>query len=137
MNGKCRVIPYLVVDGVASALEFYQDAFDAVEVRKVLRPDGTGIDHAEIRIGGSILLLADEFPPLNFYGPRKSGGSPVMMHLDLEDVDAAWLRAMRAGARELRPLRNEVDGERRGTLEDPYGHRWILAAEERRRRVPR
>lgn len=133
MNGKCSVIPYLAVAGAARALEFYQDAFDAVEVKKVPRPDGTGIGHAEIRIGGATLMLADESPQFDFYGPRRSGGSPVMIHLYVEDVDVAWRRAIRAGGRELRPLKDDVGGERRGTLEDPYGHRWILASRKQER----
>jgi PhnB protein len=136
MNEKCNVIPYLAVAGAARALEFYQDAFDAVEVKRLARPDGTGIGHAEIRIEGSPLMLADEFPQLDFYGPRRSGGVPVMIQLNVEDVDVVWRRAIRAGARELRPLRNEPDGERRGTLEDPYGHRWILASRREERKRP-
>ena len=134
------VIPYLVVDGAVRALDFYREAFAAVETMRLTYPDGR-ISHAEIRIGGAAVMLADEHPEADCMGPATFGGSAVGLMLYVADVDAAFARAVAAGARVKRDLRNEFYGDRAGHLVDPFGHQWTLAsrieevsAEELRRR---
>lgn len=125
-EGYHTVTPYLVVKGGAQALEFYQKAFGATEVLRLAGPDGR-IGHAEIRVGDSTIMLADECPEMEFMGPESLGGSPVCLLLYVEDVDAAFSRAVAAGATELRPVRDQFYGDRSGTLRDPFGHLWTLA----------
>jgi PhnB protein len=120
------VTPYLVIDGAARALDFYQKAFGAEEVMRV---DAKGrIMHAEIKIGSSIVMLADEFPDMGFVGPRALGGSPVSLMVYVENVDQVFARALAAGAKEKRPVRNEFYGDRAGNLVDPFGHVWTIAS---------
>ncbi|MBI4602402.1 MAG: VOC family protein [Planctomycetes bacterium] len=125
-DGYHSVTPYLIVEGAARAIEFYQQAFGASERLRMPAPGGK-VGHAELVIGGSCIMLADEFPEMGFRGPRAIGGSPVGILLYVEDVDAVFARAMAAGAKALRPVKDQFYGDRSGTLEDPFGHVWTIA----------
>jgi len=120
------VTPYLMVDGAAKAIEFYQKAFGGKEAVRLAIPDGR-IGHAEIAIGDSRIMLADEFPEMNSKGPKAYGGLPVHIHLYVEDVDKIAKSALAAGATELRPVQNQFYGDRSGTFKDPFGHVWHIA----------
>ncbi len=117
--------PYLAVDGAAAAIDFYVRAFGAVERYRLVGADGR-IGHADLEIGGATLYLADEFPESGVLGPRAIGGSPVLLHLEVPDVDAAFARAVEAGATVVRPIEDQFYGERGGTLADPFGYVWTL-----------
>ena len=118
--------PYLIIKGAAVALEFYAAAFAATELVRL--DDGNGkIMHAEISIGDALLMLADEFPDMGYRGPQSLGGSSVSIHLYVEDVDAIFARAVELGATVAMPVADQFDGDRRGTLIDPFGHVWLLA----------
>lgn len=126
-EGYDSVTPYLVVRGAAKAIAFYEKAFAAKERLRLPAPGG-GIGHAELKIGNSIIMLADEFPDMGARGPRAIGGSPVSLLIYVEQVDDVFHAALAAGARELRPLENRFYGDRAGQLEDPFGHVWTLAS---------
>ena len=119
--------PYLIVKGAAEALDFYKQAFGAVEEMRLTDPAGR-IGHAEIRIGQSPLMLADEHPEFGALGPATLGGSPVTLHLEVADADAAADRAVAAGATLLRPVADQFHGNRSGMVADPFGHKWFLSA---------
>ena len=125
-EGHNRVSPYLIVDGAARALDFYKQAFGATELFRLQGPDGK-IGHAEIRIGDTVIMLADVHPEFDANGPRHYGGSPVGLHLYVEDADAVAGRAVAAGAKVKRPVADQFYGERQGTLEDPFGHTWYVS----------
>jgi PhnB protein len=125
-DGYHAVTPYLIINGAAGALEFYKQAFGAVELLRMPAPDGK-IGHAEIRIGDSPIMLADEFPEMDARGPTAYGGTPVSLMVYVADADATYRRAIAAGGKELRPLRDQFYGDRSGTLTDPYGHIWTVA----------
>ena len=120
------VTSYLVVRGAARALDFYQKAFGAEVVFKMDMP-GDKVGHAEMALGGGRFMLADEFPDMGFRSPESIGGSPISLLVYVEDVDAAFARAIEAGATELRPVANQFYGDRSGMLRDPFGHVWSLA----------
>ena len=124
-EGYHSVTPYLIVDDAEGALDFYAKAFGAEEVMRM--PMGDRIGHAEIKIGDSHLMLADEFPDQGHLGPKSRGGTSVSLMVYLADVDGAFERALRAGAREARPVQDQFYGDRSGTLFDPFGHQWTLA----------
>lgn len=135
-----QAIPYLCVQGAASALEFYQQAFGAKEVLRLTEPGGK-IGHAELDFNGARVFVADEYPDHGVLSPRSLGGSPVSIVLVVEDVDALTARAVAAGARLLRPVEDQFYGDRTGKLEDPFGHIWHvqthkedMSAEEMQRR---
>jgi PhnB protein len=125
-RGYHTVTPSLVVAGAGKAIDFYKQAFGAVELMRFPGPDGT-IMHAEIRIGDSIVMLGDEMPEQGGRGPKSIGGTPVSFFIYKENVDAAWKQAVDAGARTIMPLADQFWGDRTGCLEDPFGHRWWLA----------
>src|SRR5437588_657935 len=125
-QGHHSVTPYLIVGDAASALEFYQTAFRAHELMRVPGPAGK-IGHAEMKIGDSVIMLADEYPEMNARSPRSLGGSPVSIHLYVEDVDEVVDLAIAAGATVLRPVKDQFYGDRSGTVADPYGHIWHVA----------
>jgi PhnB protein len=125
-DGYHAVTPYLAVKGAAAAIEFYKKAFGAKEIMRIPGPDGC-IGHAEIEIGGSRIMLSDEYPPLDFRGPTSLGGSSVHVMLYVPDVDATAKRALGAGARLVRPVEDKFYGDRTGTLEDPFGHVWHVS----------
>jgi PhnB protein len=124
--GYHSVTPYLAVDDAAGAIAFYKKAFGAVEVMRMPAPGGK-IGHAEIEIGGSRIMLADEHPEMGFRSPKAYGGSPVGLHLYVDDVDAVAHQAVAAGAKELRPVKDQFYGDRTGSFEDPFGHVWHIA----------
>ncbi len=121
-----RITPYLCVRGAARAIEFYKKAFGATEVTRMADPDGK-VGHAELKIGGEKIMLADEFPEMGSRSPQSIGGSPVTIHLYVEDVDAVANRAIAAGAKLQRPVEDQFYGDRAGKLEDPFGHLWYVA----------
>jgi len=118
--------PYLCIKGANEAIEFYKKAFGATETMRLAGPDGR-IGHAEIKIGKANIMLADEHPEVGFVGPRTLGGSPVMIHIYVEDVDALAARAEAAGATVRRPLADQFYGDRVCQFEDPFGHGWHFA----------
>jgi PhnB protein len=125
--GYHTVTPYLIIKGAAKALEFYKKAFGATEHLCLPQPGGK-IAHAEIKIGDSIIMLADEVPEMGYLGPESLGGkSPVSILLYVEDVDSLYKQAIAAGGKELRPLADQFYGDRSGTLADPFGHVWTIA----------
>jgi PhnB protein len=125
-EGYRTATPYLIVKGAADAIEFYKKAFGAVEMLRMADPQGR-VGHAEIKIGDSVIMLADEHPAMGYRGPRSLGGSSVSILLYLEDVDRVFERAVKAGAKAHRPVTNQFYGDRSGTLEDPFGHVWTVA----------
>lgn len=118
--------PYLIVRDAAAAIDFYREAFGAQERYRLQEPSGK-VGHAELEIGGSRVMLADEYPDFGALGPTTIGGSPVALHLYVPNVDEVVQRALTAGATVLQPLRDEFFGDRTATLTDPFGHRWQLA----------
>jgi PhnB protein len=140
-DGHQTASPYLIVQGAADALAFYVRALGATELFRHTAPDGR-IGHAEIRIGDSIIMLADEHPETDARSPRAYGGSPVSIHLYVEDVDGLAHQAIAAGAKVRKPVQDQFYGDRNGTIEDPFGHVWHISthiedvsAEELDRRV--
>jgi PhnB protein len=125
-DGYPRVTPYLHVDGASKAIEFYRTVFGAKERMRMAAPDGR-IGHAELEIGNSMIMLADEHPEMNVLGPKSVGGTPVTVLVYVEDVDRAFERALKAGAKELRPVQTQFYGDRSGQFEDPFGHHWNVA----------
>ncbi len=125
-EGHNAVSAYLIVEGAAKALEFYEKALGAVELMRHGAPGGK-IGHAEIRIGDTVVMLADAHPDHDAHAPGKFGGSPVSLHVYVENVDAVWQRALAAGAKVKRPLENQFYGDRLGTFEDPFGHTWHVS----------
>ncbi|HEY3013025.1 MAG TPA: VOC family protein [Gemmatimonadales bacterium] len=125
-QGYHTVTPNIVVRDAPRALEFYRKAFGADETLRMPGPDGR-IMHAEFRIGDSVMMLCDEMPDMAAKSPEAYGGSPVGFYVYVEDVDAAWKRAVDAGAKPTMPLQDMFWGDRTGRLEDPFGHVWNLA----------
>ncbi len=125
-EGYHSVTPYLIINGAADAIEFYKKAFGATELFRFPAPDGK-IGHAEIKIGDSPIMLADEFAEMGYKGPQTLGGSPVSLMIYLEDVDAVFNRAVEAGASVKEAVQDKFYGDRTGTLTDPFGHVWHVA----------
>lgn len=124
-EGYHTITPYLTVKGAEKAIEFYKKALGAQETVRMPGPDGRGIVHAELKIGDSIIMLHDEMPENK--SPQSLGGSPVGLYLYLQDVDAAFKKAVAAGAQELQPVQDMFWGDRVGQFKDPFGHFWTLA----------
>ena len=122
--------PHLVCAGAAEAIEFYKKAFNAVEAARLPGPDGK-LMHAMVRIGDSPLMLVDEFPQWGSFGPKALKGTPVTLHLYVEDVDATVAQAVAAGAKVVMPVADMFWGDRYGQVEDPFGHRWSVATHTR------
>jgi PhnB protein len=118
--------PYLCVNGAARPLDFYKQAFGAREVMRMPHPDGR-IGHAEIRIGDAPIMLADEFPEMDFRSPTSLGGTPVNLFIYVADVDRVVSQAESAGAKVTRPVADQFYGDRVGVLKDPFGHSWSFA----------
>ena len=125
-EGYHSITPYLIVRGAAKAIEFYKKAFGATELFRFAAPGGK-IGHAEIKIGDSPIMLADEFAEMGYHGPQSLGGSPVSIMLYVEDVDGVFNRAVDAGASVKEALQDKFYGDRTGTLIDPFGHRWHVS----------
>ena len=129
-DGMHSVTPHLVCDGAAAAIEFYKKAFGATEVTRLPGPDGH-LMHAQITVGDSAVMLVDQNPEWGMLGPKALKGTPVTIHLYVEDADAFVERAVAAGATVVMPLDDMFWGDRYGVIEDPYGHRWSVATHQR------
>ena len=125
--GYPQVSPYLSVDDAAAAIDFYTGVFGATERMRMPGPNDT-IGHAELQLGDSLIMLADEAPDIGFRSPKALGGSPVTISIYVGDVDAVFERAVAAGATALRPVETQFYGDRSGQFEDPFGHRWSVAS---------
>ena len=125
-DGYPLVTPYLSIAGASAAIEFYKKAFGATERMRIDAPGGK-VGHAEIEIEGGLIMLADEYPDMNFRSPKTLGGSSVTVHIYVKDVDAFCARATAAGAKVLRAVADQFYGDRSCQLEDPFGHTWSIA----------
>ncbi|MFN0299437.1 MAG: VOC family protein [Burkholderiales bacterium] len=125
------VTPHLICAGAADAIEFYKKAFHAVEVMRLPGPNGR-LMHAAIRIGDSTVMLVDEMPEWGALGPKSLKGSPVTLHLFVEDVDSFVARAVAMGAKVTMPVADQFWGDRYGKIEDPFGHSWSVATQKRK-----
>lgn len=129
-QGMHTVTPHLICAGAAEAIEFYKQAFGAVELSRMLSPEGK-VMHATIRIGDSVIMLNDETPQWESYGPKHLKGSPVTIHLYVEDADAVFAQAVEAGAKPAVPVEDMFWGDRYGRVEDPFGHQWSIGTHVR------
>ena len=126
-EGYHTVTPYLVVKGAAKAIDFYKRAFNAVEMFRMDGPNGV-LMHAEIKIGNSVVMMADEMPEMGAKSPATLGGTPVSLLVYVDNVDAFAAQAVSAGLKTVRPLENQFYGDRMGSYTDPFGHTWHLAS---------
>jgi len=124
-DGYHSVTPYLIINGAAAAIDFYKKAFGATELFRMEHEGKVG--HAEIKIGDSPIMLADEQPAMDYVSPKALGGTPVSLMIYVDDVDTIFTQALKAGAVELQPLRDQFYGDRSGNLKDPFGHVWTVA----------
>ena len=129
-EGFHTVTPHLVCDGAAAAIEFYKKAFGAIEVARMPGPNGT-VMHAQLRIGDSPVMLGEEMPSCHAFGPRTLKGTPVTLHLYVNDCDAFFARAEAAGAKATMAPSDQFWGDRYGVLQDPWGHQWSVATHVR------
>lgn len=120
-----QVTPYLHVDDAAAAIDWYAEVLGAEERMRMAMPGG-GIGHAELAIGKGLIMLSDEAPEMGALGPRSVGGTPVTLHLYVEDCDAVFAKGIEKGAKELRAVEDQFYGDRSGQFEDPFGHRWSI-----------
>jgi PhnB protein len=127
--GYHSVTPYLIVKGAANAIDFYKKVFGATELMRFAGPGGT-IGHAEIKIGDSPIMLADEHPQMGYRSPASLGGTPVSIMLYVDDVDKVVDGAVKAGANLERAVADQFYGDRNGTIHDPYGHVWTIATHQ-------
>jgi PhnB protein len=125
-DGYPRLTPYLIVDDGSAAIDFYTSILGATERMRMAGPGGK-VGHAELELGDSLIMLADEHPEVGAVGPRSVGGTPVSMHVYVEDVDDVFKRAVNAGATATRPVEEQFYGDRLGAFEDPFGHKWNVA----------
>ena len=125
-DGYHSITPYLIVKNGSEAIEYYKKIFGAKEHGRMMTPDGKRIAHAEIEIGNSKLMLADEFPEMNSLSPKTIGGSPVGLFLYVDDVDKVFSQAVAEGAKVLMRVEDQFWGDRYGSIEDPFGHRWSI-----------
>jgi len=129
-SGMHTVTPHLICAGAADAIEFYKKAFNGIELTRLPGPDGKLL-HASVRLGDSTVMLSDEFPAWGGFGPKSLKGSPVTIHLYVENVDAFVAQAAAAGAKITMPVSDMFWGDRYGQLVDPFGHRWSVATHVR------
>jgi PhnB protein len=125
-----RLTPYIVVRDAPRAIAFYERAFGAHELFRLTEPRSTRIGHAEMTIGDSLLYVADEWPDFGALSPASIGGTPVTLHLAVDDADAVMQQAEAAGATVLRPIKDEFFGDRTGMVADPFGHKWQISAKK-------
>ncbi|MBI1901851.1 MAG: VOC family protein [Planctomycetia bacterium] len=124
-DGYHTATPYLICQGAAQAIDYYKKGLGATEMFRFAAPDGK-IGHAEIKIGDSVIMLADEYPDMGFKSPKALGGTPVSIMLYVDNVDARFNQAVAAGATVMRPVKDQFYGDRSGTLVDPFGHVWTI-----------
>lgn len=125
-DGYHSVTPYLSIKGASDAIEFYKMAFNATELFRLDMPGGT-IGHSEIQIGNSRIMIADPCDDVSFGDPKTLGGSTVGLYVYVDNVDEIYSQSVAAGAKSVTPVEDQFYGDRTGTIEDPYGHRWFLA----------
>ena len=125
-DGYPVVTPYLSIAGAAAAIDFYTKVFGATERMRMPAPDGK-IGHAELDLGGSLIMLADESPGMGAASPRTVGGTPVTLMVYVDDVDTVFDKAVQAGATVINKVEDQFYGDRSGQFEDPFGHRWNVA----------
>ncbi|MCA9146970.1 MAG: VOC family protein [Planctomycetaceae bacterium] len=125
-DGYHSVTPYIITHDAAGAIEFYKKAFGATELMRLPGPGGK-VMHAEIKIGDSPVMLADEFPEMGIKSAKTIGGSPIHLMIYTDDCDAMFAQAIAAGAAEKKPMADQFYGDRSGSVEDPYGHEWTIA----------
>ena len=125
-EGYHSVTPYLSIKGAAAAIDYYKEVFGATELFRMPGPGGK-IGHAEIKIGNSPIMLADEYPEMEFVSPQTLGGTPIGLMIYVDDVDTMFKQAIDKGGKEVKPLQNQFYGDRSGTLKDPFGHVWTIA----------
>jgi PhnB protein len=125
-EGYHHVTPYLIIKGAAAAMDFYKDVFGATEIMRMPQPDGR-IGHAEMKMGDSVIMLADEYPEMDIISPTTLGNSPVGILLYVDDADATFNKAVSRGAKVNKPLADQFYGDRSGTVIDPFGHKWTIA----------
>lgn len=125
-EGYHTVTPYMILQNASNAIDFYKQAFGAIELFRSPKPDGR-VAHAEIQVGDSRIMLADEFPDMGALSPTTIGGSPITLMLYVEDVDKFTDRAVAAGAKVTRPIQNQFYGDRLGMVADPFGYNWCIA----------
>lgn len=124
-DGYHSVTPYMIINGAAAAIDYYKNAFGATELFRLEHEGKVG--HAEIKIGDSPIMLADEHPEMNAYSPKTVGGTPVSLMIYVDDVDSMFKRAIELGGTEMKPVQDQFYGDRSGTLTDPFGHVWTVA----------
>ena len=125
-DGYHTITPYLSIKGAANAIDFYKKAFGATEVMRMAEPDGR-VGHAEVLVGDSRVMLADESPDIDFRSPLSIGGTAVHLHMYVENADAVVSQAVAAGAKVVRPVQDQFYGDRSGSVADPYGHVWHVS----------
>jgi PhnB protein len=126
-QGFSSITPHLVIKNAGAAIDFYKKAFGAEEIMRMSGPDGKSVMHAELKFGNSIVMIADEFKEYGNVSPQSLNGTPVTVHLYVENADASYQRAVSAGATATMPPANMPWGDRFGKLKDPYGHEWSIA----------
>lgn len=126
-EGFHTLTPHLICRDANRALEFYKQAFGAEELARMPGPDGKTVMHAELKIGDSVLMICDEFPDMNCRSPQAIGGTPVTLHLYVNNADTAYDRAVKAGATAVMPPADMFWGDRFGKVKDPFGHEWSIA----------
>ena len=129
-DGFHTITPHLVVSDAAKAIEFYKKAFGAQEIERFMRPDGKAVMHAQLKIGDSMMMLGSEFPP-HCLSPKSRGGTSVSLHLYVENADATFDRAVKAGCTVKMPMIDQFWGDRYGQVEDPFGHEWSMATHKK------
>ena len=129
-SGYNSVQPYLIIKNCADALEFYKKAFGVTERMRMTRPDGQ-IGHAEIQVGDSVIMMADEHPGMDAFAPQHYGGSPISLHIYVEDCDAAYRQAMASGSTSVREPADQSYGDRNAGVLDPFGYKWWLSTHVR------
>jgi uncharacterized glyoxalase superfamily protein PhnB len=125
-DGFHTLTPHITVSDAAKAIDFYRNAFGAQETERHVAPDGKAVMHAQLKVGNSMLMLANEFPPM-CVSPKARGGTSVTLHLYVENADAAFDRAVKAGCTVKMPISDQFWGDRYGCVEDPFGHVWSIA----------
>jgi PhnB protein len=128
-DGYHNITPYLVIKGAAAAIDYYKKALGATEIMRMPQPDGR-VGHAELKFGDAVVMLADEFPEMNIVGPATLGNTTVGLLLYVEDADATFDKAVSLGAKVTKPMADQFYGDRSGTLEDPFGHKWTIATHQ-------